>query len=175
MKKTLIIGGLVLALVVASLPAMAQGRGYGRGPGSWGGGPGWHSGPMMGPDGYGLAGLSEEKVKALNEARQKFFTDTADMRRELAQKRAEMRALFLSKDVTKDQLLAKQKELQTLRNALGQKRLEHRFELQKQFPELANGYGLGRGGKRGGYGSGFCGGPGRGPGYGPGYHHGGRW
>ncbi len=163
MKKAAIISSAVVIVVLAALPVLAKGpgggQGYGMGPGQRGFGPG------------AVQGMSEEKAQALQEARQKFFTETQDLRNQIQLKRAELRALFLNPETKEADLLAKNKELQTFRNQMSEKRLVHRIEMKKQFPELGAGFGRGfgmgpdndwhhgrgRGQARGaGFGGGYC-------------------
>jgi Spy/CpxP family protein refolding chaperone len=182
----------IIALVGMAAVAMA-GPGYGRYHMGWGaaaGGPAdcprWGGG---GPDaddarGYGPgSGLDETQYKQFQEKREAFFKDTAELRQEINQKRLEMSAEFAKKSPDDKKLSSLQKEISALEGTFDQKRLAHRIEMQKAFPDTAAGYGrggYGRGmmGGQGGYGRGMMGGQGggygrgmmggQGGGYGPG-------
>lgn len=161
-KKVTIIIGVIMIAALAAVPVLAQGPGSGRG---WGFGPGNCPGYGYGA---GAAGIDQEKAKAVYEARQQFFNQTSELRNQLQVKRLELRALMVNPQATKDQALAKQKEVLQLRGQLASKGLAFNKDLQTKYPELAGsgfgGRGWGRGQGRGGYGA--CGGPGGGYGRG---------
>jgi Spy/CpxP family protein refolding chaperone len=166
MKKTLVIGGLVLVMVLAALPILAQQAQPPAAPGPQGGpgwGPGYGPGYHMGPGGW--ANLDPEKVKAFQAAQQKFRTETLDLRQKMALKGAELKALVLNPEAKQEAILAKHKELQALKSQFSEKRLLHLIEMKKQFPELGAGM-VGRGPHGGRMVGGMRGG--MGPGMGPG-------
>ena len=140
-KKLALLGGILVLAVALAVPALAD-RKNDR--------PRW------------ATGLSEAQVEELDAARLKFFSETQELRRQTAQKQAELRALMLDPEATD-----KQNEVNQLRNELSQKRLLHQRDMQKKFPELGLGQGWGRGGR--GQGRGLCAGMdwdhGRGRGY----------
>ena len=175
MKKATIIGSVVLLVAVMAWPVLAQGPGYGRG--GYGMGPGYGPGMMHGwgpgmrqGSGPGWAGLSEEDVKKLQDSRQKFWEETKGLSQQIRIKRAEMRALMVNPESKDEDVIGKHKELKELTNQMSEKRLAHRLELRKQYPELADsfgggwGKGYGRGGRGHGYGGGGYGRGGRGQG-----------
>ena len=147
MRKATLIGGVVLLVAVMAWPVLAQGPGYGRG--------GYGMGPGYGP---GWAGLSQEDLKKLRDSRQKFRDETRGLNQEIRIKRAELRALMVNPESKDEDVVSKHKELKELTNQMSEKRLAHRLELRKQYPELADrlgdGWGRGKGYGRGGYGRG---------------------
>jgi hypothetical protein len=149
LRKAIIAIG-VIALLAAGTAAYAHfGGGYGYG-GGYGGhmGPGYgggygHMGPgygHMGPGyGYGWEGDDEE--------RQKFLEETADIRRELHEKKFDLREAYRTGDEAKAEAI--EKEIDELRDKLAEK---GGFKKGKK-----RGYGRGYGPRAGGYG--YCGGP----------------
>ncbi len=171
MKKT-IVAVLIVAFLVTAGVAMAQG--WGRGPG-YGPGP---SGPGYGP-GYGPRGawgpgmnLTPEQDQKMQALREGFLKETLPLRNEMQIKQLELRTLWAQTNPDQAKILAKQKEINVLREQLQEKGTNNRLEMRKiltpeQQAQLgAYGPGIGRGyGMRGGMmGGGF--GPGRGMGYG---------
>ncbi len=82
-------------------------------------------------------GPDSEMMAELREAGRKFMEETADLRRRMRLKRAELKVLMLTPETTADDLLAKNREIRALADQLGQKRLLQRFEMNKKYPELA--------------------------------------
>jgi zinc resistance-associated protein len=182
MKKVATSLGILLLVAVFAIPAFGRGPGWGSGWGhgycinqGYGGGQG---GPMAG---YGAPGLNltEEqsaKIRSLREAYQK---DVIPLRSELFAKRAELRALWAQTNPDKGAILAKQKEISTLRDQMREKKTIHRLEKRAVLtPEQqASLTFMGRGkrmGPRGDFGYGKRGGfsPRGGHGYDQRYHHG---
>ena len=134
MKKVLVVLSVV-ALLAVGVTAFAHGPGWGRG---YMMGPGYgHMGQGYGP-GYGDCGGPGACVGAGGTLDQKFFDETADLRKEMHQKRFDyMEAVRDPK--TDEKTIAK------LEKELG--------ELQEKIHEKAPEGAYGRGyGKRGGYG-----------------------
>lgn len=152
MKKIAIVGSVVVIMALVALPVMAKGPGGGQGRGQG-------QQAAINCPGPGFGNLTEEQATALQESRQKFFNETKDLREGIQLKRAELRALMLNKEAKEADILAKNKELRELTNQMSEKRILHRLELRKQFPELGLGFG-------GGQGRGWHRGPGQGMGQG---------
>jgi Spy/CpxP family protein refolding chaperone len=177
MKKVATGLGILLLVAVFAFPVFGRGPGWGSGWGhgycvnqGYGGGQG---GPM---GGYGAGlNLTEEqsaKIRSLREAHQK---DVTPLRSELFAKRAELRALWAQTNPDKDAILAKQKEVSTLRDQMREKKTTHRLEMRSLLtPEQqASLTFMGRGkrmGPRGEFGYGHRGRFGHG--YDQRYHHG---
>jgi len=125
-KKLALLGGILILAVALAVPALADRDDHRH---RW------------------ATGLSEAQVEELEAVRLKFFNETQELRRQTAQKQAELQALILDPEATDEVLLAKQNELNQLRNEFSQKRLLHQRDMQKRFPELGLGQGWGRGGR----------------------------
>lgn len=141
-----------VAAVVFALMAtvgFAQGPGSGQaGPPSVGG-PGGFRGPGNGPGGsegfqpgYGprfhgrfgegkFLGLSKEQIDKMQALRDRFYNETRDLRYDMAQKRLEMRKLFMDPKTDDATLLAKQKEMSALRQKLQDKMAQMMIEGRK--------------------------------------------
>lgn len=130
MKKTILTLAMVLALGFTGyqMADARQGAGYGPGPGS----------------GYGMA-LDEETLQA----REAFYQETQELRKEIAAKRAQLQAAINSADEARAQALS-----------------EELFDLRTQMRSKAGEAGIQRGGRFGTCGGGDFGG-GRGQGAGP--------
>jgi zinc resistance-associated protein len=121
-----------------------MGPGMGMGPGMQG-----HGCGMMG-QGYGMMGhgmpglnLTPEQIGKAFDQRQKFMNDTAEMRKQMLVKRAELRELWKAKEPDKAKIEAKQKELNAVRDQLQAKATAFKLEMRKEFPTLGSGQGLG--------------------------------
>jgi Spy/CpxP family protein refolding chaperone len=147
--KTIIIISIIL-LAGVTIAFAHGGRGYGgdgphmRGCGGHmrGYGPGWEKG-----SGYG--DLSEEEAIKLSEAREKFHTETKEMRRQIGNLREDLRDEMVKKDPDSAKVLKIQKELSGIEADFDQKRVLHRLEIRKLVPEKVQGRGYGRGFGRG--------------------------
>ena len=124
MKKTL--SALVVVLVLLTLPifAMAQGwdmgmhRGMGYDP-SWMGG--WAS----------RLNLSHEQIRRLETLHEKFLKETISITDDLALKRVELRTLWLSTSPEEGKILAKDKEINSLKDQLQEKETKYLLEARK--------------------------------------------
>lgn len=160
---------VAIILLAGAAVAFAHGGpwgydGYGGHMRGYGGhmmGPGYHMmddygyGPHMrgyGP-GYGR-NLSEEDAAKLEQAREKFFNETQNLREQLNEKELALRNELNKQNPDKGKLTQLQKELSNLQSQFDQKRIEHRLEVRNILPEGA----VGRGGYGRGYGRGFGGG-----------------
>jgi Spy/CpxP family protein refolding chaperone len=119
-------------------PPKASAEGH-HGPGSMMGGPGGHegSGAGMGHWSHGrfghadLLGLSKEQIDKMHALRDRFFNETRDLRYDMAQKRLEMRKLFMDPKTDDATLLAKQKEMSALRQKMADKMAQMMIEGRK--------------------------------------------
>ena len=150
MKKWYV-GFMVLVFVAITSLAFAQGPGSGagspplaggpggmHGPGSMMGGPSGHEGfeRGWGPGSYGkfggaYLGLSKEQLDKMRALRDRFYNETRDLRYDMAQKRLEMRKLFMDPKTDDATLLAKQKEMSALRQKLADKMAQMMIEGRK--------------------------------------------
>ena len=141
-KKLALLGGVLILVAALAIPALAGWRG-GWNDDHMGGSRGWYGGHMMGS--RLEVGLSEEQLEELATARLKFRGETLELRQQMAQKEAELRALMLDPEATDQALLAKQNELDQQYNELSQKRLLYQRDIAKRLPELGRKRGWGRG------------------------------
>ncbi|MFQ6079541.1 MAG: Spy/CpxP family protein refolding chaperone [Thermodesulfobacteriota bacterium] len=151
-KSTVTAIGIALAIVLVGGWAFAHGpwreRGYGR-------------------HGYGYgdpySNLSSEQREKLQAQEEKFYQDTAELRRELYQKRLELQGLWIDPKADPEKIKTKQREVFELQSRIQDKALEHKLAARELLPEGEVGQGPM------GWGHGM--GPGSGMGFGP--HHGG--
>jgi Spy/CpxP family protein refolding chaperone len=135
---------LVLALALTlglggSVWAQPMGKGMGRGP--------------------GMMNLTPEQAGKIFDLMEKMHTDTADMRKQMMVKSAELGALKKAEKPDQNAIQAKQKELKALRDQMQEKMAAFKVEAKKIAPNFEMGMG------HGGMGMG-PGGRGRGPGAG---------
>lgn len=128
----------------------------------------WARGGMGGGMGCGMMGamnLSPDQAGKLFDLKQKFMNDTAEVRKQMVVKRAELAALWKAENPDEKGIVAKQKELNALRGQMQDKSVAFRLEARKIAPQFAQGFGRGWGhGMGGGYGACPMGGPGGGMG-----------
>lgn len=121
---------------------MGYGPGYGMGPGMMGNGPGYRGEGR----GYG-ANLTEEQQAKLDDAREKFFTETEDLRDQIQEKRFALGGEMRKETPDSGKVADLQKEISKLEGEFDQKALQHQLEVRKMLPEKARrGYGRGNGG-----------------------------
>lgn len=118
--------------------------------------------------------LTPEQAAQVFDLRHKFMNDTATLRKEMWVKRAELGQLWKAEKPDEKAIVAKQKELNTLKGQMMEKSVAFRLKMKEIAPQLgqfAPGMGMGPGRGMGlgrGMGPGACFGPGMGPGFGPG-------
>ncbi len=149
-KSSLIV---VLALALSlGLAASSWARPFGGGMGG-GMGCGMGGGMMM-----GAMNLTPDQAGKLFDLKQKFMDDTAGVRKQMMVKHMELAALWKAENPDEKAIVAKQKELNTLKGQMQEKSVAFRLEARKIAPQLAKfGHGRGMGmGPGGGMGSGAC-------------------
>ncbi len=189
MKMTMTMGALVLAVLLAfpafAMPqvgtgafmGMGSGMGYGPGMARFGYGPGMGYGPAWGA---GL-NLSPEQIQKLDTLHANFFKETLPLRNQMTAAHMELRALWAQPNPDQGQIVAKQRQINALREQIQEKATRYRLEARALLtPEqqaqlgpyglsgLFGGMGMGRGYEMG-YGRGPMYGMGYGRGYGMGY------
>ena len=123
--------------------------------------------PMGMGHGRGMMNLTPEQGGKLFDLKEKFRTDTASLRKDLMVKHLEMKALWKVENPDQNAILAKQKELNALKDQMSLKMVTMRLEAKKIAPHAFFGMGMHHGGGMGM--GGGCGmGPGGGMGMGPG-------
>lgn len=120
--------------------------------------------------GPGAMDLTTEQAGQLFDLKQKFLNDTASLRKEMMLKRTELAALWRAENPDEKQILAKQKELNALREQMQEKAVAFKMQARKICPQgpMGKGQGAGMGmGGPGGMGMAMCpgGGMGRGGGW----------
>ena len=122
-KHTIVTVAVITALVFLGAWAFAYDQAGKRGDR----GPGY---------GYGCrVDLTAEQEEKLEAEQERFFHDTADMGRELRQKRLEMEALWLDPKTDPEKIKAKHKEVLELQQKLQEKRLDHKLALREILPD----------------------------------------
>jgi zinc resistance-associated protein len=152
---------IVVVLALALTVGLAASSWAGPGHGGMGGG--------MGCGMMGGMNLSPEQAGKLFDLKEKFRSDTAQVRKQMIIKGAELAALWKAENPDEKAITAKQKELNALRGQMQEKSVPFRLEARKIAPQLAKAFGHGMGGGMGGHGGGM--GPGgcpMGGGMGPG-------
>ena len=140
---------------------------------------------MMGKDGYGIhrggemgpghmgrglkLDLSTEQLTAMKQIREKYRVDTEAMRNEFLQKKLELRKVYADPNASDAAILAKQKEVDALKQKMQAKMVQVRLEQRKIFTpeqltkmgEAAQTFGNKKGRSKGfgsrGFGPGACG------------------
>jgi Spy/CpxP family protein refolding chaperone len=168
MKKVYVV---LAAVMFVALAATAFAFGPGSGP-MMGKGYGIQQGGEMGPGSMGRGArldLSAEQLTAMKQIRERFRTDTEALRNDLAQKQLELRKVYADPKAGDAAILAKQKEVDALKQKMRDKMVQLRLEQRKIFtPEqltkmsetaqnFGNGKGRGRGFGSKGFGPGACG------------------
>jgi zinc resistance-associated protein len=123
------------------------------------------------PFGHGhghLMNLTPEQAGQMFDLKQKFLDDTAKLRKAMWVKRAELRALWKAENPDAKQIVAKQKELNAVKEQFQAKMVDFRLQARKICPMRGKGRGKGMGmGPGMGHGMGMAmmgDGPGMGPG-----------
>jgi zinc resistance-associated protein len=155
--KTIFLLTLVVSLVgttsALAWDGMGGGKGHGRKAKSW-----------------MLMNLTPEQAGQVFDLRQKFMTDTAELRKSMMVKRVELAQLWKAEKPNDQAILAKVKELSALKGQFMEKAVAQRLAMRKIAPEAMGscpmfGPGMGPGSRRG-PGKGL--GPGKGQGKGRG-------
>ena len=163
--KKIIVAVMMVALLAAAGLAMAQGcekcSGMGMEYGHHSGG-----GHMGGHGLWKALNLTPEQTQKMQALRESFFKETLPLRNDLMSKKLELRSLWLQPNLDEEKILAKQKEISSLRAQLGEKAIKNRFAMRQiltpeQQAQMANLHA--REWHEYGRGCGF--------GHGPGHHH----
>jgi len=162
MKKTVVVLGLVAVMVLGVAYAFAQGPG--AGPGNR---PGW------GHEKW--SSLTPEQQTKIQELRQKFTDETAQLRGTMLTKRIELQSLWRNPKADPKAILEREKEMRGLQDQMKDKAVQFKLEARKILtPEQISQFGAGRGMGHGFGGGHMMGGRhgmaqgGMGPGYGMG-------
>jgi zinc resistance-associated protein len=94
-------------------------------------------GPHMGSGDYDrYSGLTDEKVKSLDKARNDFFNTTRKLRNNIFQKQLELRSELARQEPDTDKAKDIQKELSGLEAKFDRKHLEHKLEINNIAPKF---------------------------------------
>jgi Spy/CpxP family protein refolding chaperone len=164
MKKVyVVLAAVIFVALAATAFAFGPGAGSMMGKGDCGMRQGGEMGP--GPMGRGLKlDLSTEQLTAMKQLREKFRIDTEALRNDCIQKQVELKKVYADPKAGDAAILAKQKEVDTLKQKMHDKMVQLRLEQRKVFTpeqltkmsEAAQNFGSGRGHGRG-FGPGACG------------------
>jgi Spy/CpxP family protein refolding chaperone len=99
--------------------------------------PGWYGGGHWGHGGHWgrFANLTPEQAGKVFDLRQKFLDDTAGLRKDMMVKRAELRALWRVEKPDEQQILAKLKELNGVREKFQEKMVPFRLAMKQLLPK----------------------------------------
>jgi len=149
-------GVVVLVVLMISSFAFARSGGkYGRGEGRQGN---YARGMDNNNSSYGgqndcshFSELSEADQQRVKEEGEKFSAATDALRREIYQKRLEIRSELAKETIDKDTIIALQQTLSEVRAKLDQERIEHILRLKEIDPDLGQGFlKKGKGNRQGG-------------------------
>ncbi|HZK13168.1 MAG TPA: periplasmic heavy metal sensor, partial [Desulfobaccales bacterium] len=113
----------------------------------------------MGGGKMGAMNLTPDQAGKFFDLKEKFRNDTAATRKDMMVKHAELAALRKAEKPDQEAIDAKQKEVKALWDQMKEKRTAFQAEAGKISPELAKGFGRGKGGGMGhgrGMGPGGC-------------------
>ncbi len=152
--KALIIAAAIMFMAAAV--AFAHG-GFGYGGHMKGNGSGYSGGCQMMGDGPHMRGyggrnaLSDEELAKLDEAREKFFSATQELRGRMDAKQVALHNEMSKDDPDTGKVANLQRELSGLQAEFDQKAVAHQLEMRKLMPKKYQGRGCGRG-----YCGGYC-------------------
>ena len=141
------------SLVIVLVLALSMGLATAAWAGPWGGG--W---------GCGMMNLTPDQSGKLFDLRQKFLNDTEKVRKQMFVTRSELAKLWEASKPDEKAIIAKQKELNTLRGEMQAKGVAFMLAARQICPQMGQGYGPGWGHMGRGMGRGMWG-RGMGPGY----------
>ena len=120
---------LTMAVVLSASLVLAGPGGWGRGMGYGGGGPGMGMG--MGQGGYPYAGsLSPEQSQKIQALQESFLKEITPLQNQLFTSKMELRTLWSAANPDKEQIMAKQAEINALQQQLQARATQHQFEIR---------------------------------------------
>lgn len=151
-KVTLLIAVIFLVGMVATAFAQPYGRGMGKGMGQ---------GLGMHPAVLASLNLTPEQTDKIRALRESMIKETIPLRTQLAERRAELKLLWMQMDADADSIKAKQKEIHDLNWQIREKSIDKKMEFRSiltpeqlsRFLSMGSGYGFGpkhgKGGRHG--------------------------
>jgi Spy/CpxP family protein refolding chaperone len=103
--------------------------------------------PMGMGMGHGMMNLTPEQAGKIFDLQEKMHADTADLRKQMMVKHAELAAMCKKEGADQNAIQAKQKELGTLRDQMQEKVAAFQMEAKKIAPDfdMGRGHGFGMG------------------------------
>lgn len=133
MKKQGLMYGAVLMVTLAFVLSASLAL---AGPGGWGGGGGMGQGYGKGGRGCGMGGylntasLTPEQSQQIQTLREAYLKEITPLQTQLFTKRSELRLLWASATPDKDQIMAKQGEINALQQQIQAKATQHQLEVR---------------------------------------------
>ncbi len=168
MKKTIV---TILVITILTTAGLALAQGWGRGwDTAFGPCPRMNYGPISATNYWaGDLNLTPEQMQKIQALREAHWQEVAPLQNELRNKQLELRSLWMQPSPEQEKIVAKQKEVNALREKIQEKAAKNRLEMRQiltpdQQAKLETTYGFGAGpgfGRKGGFN------PNRGLGYGP--------
>jgi Spy/CpxP family protein refolding chaperone len=122
---------LTMAVVLSASLVLAGPGGWGRGMGYGGGGPGMGMGMGMGQGGYPYAGsLTPEQSQKIQALQESFLKEITPLQNQLFTSKTELRTLWSAANPDKEQIMAKQSEINALQQQLQARATQHQFEIR---------------------------------------------
>lgn len=125
---------MTMAFVLTASIALAGPGGWGRGMGGGGMGPGhggWGQGMGPGQGGYAYAGsLTPEQSQKLQTIREAYLKEITPLQNQLFTKKSDLRLLWSAASPDKDQIMAKQGEINGLQQQIQEKATKHQLEVR---------------------------------------------
>jgi Spy/CpxP family protein refolding chaperone len=90
----------------------------------------------------GMMNLTPEQAGKIFDLKEKMHADTADLRKQMMVKHAELAALWKGEKPDQNAIQAKQKELNALRDQMQEKMTAFRLEAKKIAPDFGMGMGM---------------------------------
>lgn len=146
-KSWLLMLTLVLSLGIAGA-AWAGPRGMGMGGGCCMMGPEMGMGPGMGMGhgkgmGKGCMQMTPDQAAKAFDLHHKYMNDTAEVRKQMMVKQAELGELWRAKDPDKAKIAAKQKEVNALRDQFQEKAISFKVDMKQHCPMMGGDKGPG--------------------------------
>ena len=143
-KKVLVL--ITVLFLTLGLTGLSWAGPYGMGD-CWGmGGFGMGMGPgKKGGRGMAMMQLTPEQAGKAFDLHHKFMNETAELRRQMMVKQAELAELWRAKEPDQAKIAAKQKEVNAVRDQLQEKALPYKVEMRQICPMLGQGMGMGGG------------------------------
>lgn len=132
MKKFATASVILLLISALAIPVFGHGFGQGRGPGMMRGGSGGYCSD-------GNTNLTAEQSKEIKALRDKHLEEITPLRNDLFAKRSELRLLWNKETPDRDQIKAKESEIDAIQDQLRDKMIDYRLDADKIAPSNERG------------------------------------